>query len=190
MSYAEAAASSGPAGAKKIPSPPQVETTIEPKGNVEVVPEEEFEKLKKDAKVKVNELKKDAKEKKEQLSKKAKEWEDEGASFLKKVWDQIVLTASQTKELVYSFTSNIVPQTQVAADRALVELQNPVVVVQGLLGITAAIAGYFGIKECHRIHSESKLVIGVHAAIITGLITADSFFFNKYYPVYDKKGTI
>lgn len=187
MSYAEAAASSGPTGAEKLPSPPEVETTIEPKGNVEVVPEKEFEKLKKDAKSKTEDLKKDVSKEAEKLSKKAKKWEDEGASFLQKVWSQLVATTTEAKDQVCAFGSSIVPKSQVAADRVLVELQNPVVVVQSLVGVSAAIATYFGIKESHRVQSESKLVIGVHAAIITGLIAADAFLFKKYYPQYDKK---
>ncbi|KAK7684765.1 hypothetical protein QCA50_012007 [Cerrena zonata] len=83
-SYADAAASSGPIGAEKLPSPPQVKSTTNPHGNVETLPEEEFNKLKKESQEELKKLKKVANEAVGDFRKELDEIERQGESYYNK----------------------------------------------------------------------------------------------------------
>lgn len=187
-SYADAAASSGPIGAKKIPEPTKVEHTT-PEGNIETVPEQKFDKLKKQAEKKLEqevdtaELKKDAKA----YGKRAKDFEKRA----EKEGKDLLALAQEKLSATYSYVSNYLSNFNVESRKTVAyaqsELENPVVVLQTIAGIGGLVAGYVTYLERHRIRTDSNIVLGIHGAIITGLVGLDVYLFGKYYPKYDKK---
>lgn len=179
--YADAAASSGPIGAEKIPEPPKVKSTSNPLGNVETLAEEEFEEFKK----KTHEAIDTGKKKVQEFSKEANE---QGEAYLNQVITSIKAGINNITKSVSDFTANFGDNSAQLLARTSEEFKNPVVITQALVGISGLVAGYVTYLERHRIHSDNKAVLATHGAIITGLIVADSYLFNKYYPQYkDKK---
>lgn len=197
MSYAEAAASNGPTGPSVFEDP--MHTTPEEAKN-EVSHEadkvkkdakkagkdaskeasKEAEKVKKDAsKAKDEAVKKgkayalEAKKEFRELEKESKPYIDSAANFLKEKYNQ---AASFVSQYVNRDTVNAAGQ----------ELQNPVVLGQLAVILGGATAGWFVYAERARIRSENKYVVGLHAAIITGLVVADSYIFSALYPKYSK----
>lgn len=240
MSYAKAAASGGPVNqAEKLPQPAEVKTLNPPHGNVEVVPEEEFEELKHETKKDANDLAKDVskgaemtkkqgkqalnhakKQGQEALDTAAKKLEETynemkakyeelkkqgGEAFdeFKKEFDQFEReysakaqnAAAEMHRLLKKFDaqylngagSALVARVESLLHRTWVELQNPVVVVQTLVGALELSALYIGYRDRHRINLDNPLVLGTHLAVITGTFFANKHWFDKYYPKYDKK---
>lgn len=186
MSYAEAAASSGPIGAEKIPEPTTVESSPV-SGNIKVVNEDKFEEIKKSAEAEAkkaekfaDDLLKKSKKDLDAFEKKAKEEYSDFVTFLSKKYQEASASASEFFSTVSEKTSKVVAQSST-------ELENPVVVIQAVAGIGGIVAGYIGYLERHRIRSDSNVVLGIHGAIITTLIGLDVYLFGKYYPKYDKK---
>lgn len=66
------------------------------------------------------------------------------------------------------------------------ELQNPVVLGQLAVIGAGATAGWYVYAERARINASNKFVVALHASIITGLILADFYTFQKLYPKYKK----
>ncbi|ODV77595.1 uncharacterized protein CANTADRAFT_56556 [Suhomyces tanzawaensis NRRL Y-17324] len=187
MSYAEAAASSGPTGANKLPSPPKVKQTSDPSGNVETVNAKEFEKLKKQGKQEAHDIIEKNNEKAKRVEEELEKLEREGKSILNKVIASLQDGAAQLSQYFNGAGAKLQSESCTVVSRTATELQNPVVVAQALVGVTGAIAGYFAYLERKRINTESGLVLGIHASVITGLVLADGYLFNKFYPKYDKK---
>lgn len=188
MSYADAAASSGPIGAEKIPEPTKVVQTETPSstGNIETVPEDKFAELKRKTEAKLEErgvdtdkLKKDAKD----FEKKAEKEASDFVACLQKKF-------SEASAYLSKFTARAGEETSKAAAYTSTELENPVVVLQVLAGLGGIVAGYVGYLERHRIRSDSNIVLGIHGAIITGLVGLDYYLFSTYYPKYDKKKSL
>lgn len=180
MSYADAAASSGPIGADKLPSVPKVESKSDPSGAVEVLPEEDFKKLKKDVKDATKEISDASKQTLGDISKDLKDLEKEGASYLEKFIKSVKSSYSDLTSYISTKTSS---ETAVTIKE---ELKNPVVLSQIAVGLSGVVAGYFTYLERHRIKSENKIVLATHGAIITGLILVDGYLFKTYYPKYKK----
>ena len=178
--YADAAASSGPIGAEKIPEPPKVKSTSNPNGNVETVDEDEFDELKKKANDAVDRGAKKVKD----FSKEANE---NGEAYLNKFIASVKAGINNVTKNVRDFTANFGDNSTQLVAKASEEFKNPVVITQALVGISGLVAGYMTYLERHRIHSDNKVVLATHGAIITGLIVADGYLFQKYYPQYKSK---
>lgn len=186
MSYADAAASSGPIGAEKIPEPTTVKSSPV-SGNIEVVAEDKFDELKKAAESDAAKVEKDAKAFEKKAKKDIKNFENKAkdeysdlVALLSKKYQEASAYASQ-------FFSNLGDNTSKAVAKTSTELENPVVVIQAVAGISGIVAGYIGYLERHRIRTDSNVVLAIHGAVITGLIGLDVYLFGKYYPQYDKK---
>lgn len=180
MSYADAAASSGPIGAEKLPSVPKVQSKTQPSGSVETVSEEDFAKLKKDAKAAAKEISDTSKQTLGDISKELKDLEGKGQGYLDKLIQTVKSSYADLSAYVSSKTNS---ESAVTIKK---ELQNPVVVSQILVGASGLVAGYLTYLERHRIKSENKVVLATHGAIITGLILVDGYLFKTYYPKYKK----
>mmetsp|Transcript_7032 Transcript_7032/g.7025 ORF Transcript_7032/g.7025 Transcript_7032/m.7025 type:complete len:183 (+) Transcript_7032:253-801(+) len=178
--YADAAASSGPIGAEKIPEPPKVKNTSNPNGNVETLEEDEFEEFKKKTHEAVDRGAKKVKE----FSREANE---NGEAYLNKFIASVKKGINNVTKSVSDFTANFGDNSTQLLAKASEEFKNPVVITQALVGISGLVAGYMTYLERHRIHSDNKVVLATHGAIITGLIVADGYLFNKYYPQYKSK---
>lgn len=239
MSYAKAASLGGPVNkAEKLPQPATVEPTSTPLGNVETVPDEEFEELKADADQSRKEIerdlnaaahnaKKQGKEAYHNAKKQGKEAYDAAAKKLEEAYAQAKVKYDELKkqggqafeeykkefELIEreyhakakSFCNDVsrdlksfdnqylngagqrvAASLDRLASRVWTELQNPVVVVQGLVSAVGLSALYIGYTDRHRINLDNPIVVSAHAAIITGLVVADKLLFDKYYPKYKK----
>lgn len=178
--YADAAASSGPIGAEKIPEPPKVKNTSNPNGNVETLDEDEFEEFKKKTNAAVDRGAKKVKD----LSKDANE---NGEAYLNKFIASVKTGINNVTKSVRDFTANFGDNSTQLVAKASEEFKNPVVITQALVGISGLVAGYMTYLERHRIHSDNRVVLATHGAIITGLIVADGYLFQKYYPQYKSK---
>lgn len=182
MSYAEAAASSGPIGEGKVPPVPQVKPSSQPKGNIEVVPEEQLKEFKPkvdEAKAKVEDFSKDVEEA-------AKREEEKGKDFLSKLYAKLSDNLKVANKKITDVGISSFNATKDVGRQAAHELQNPVVIVQTLVGLTGAVTGYYAYLERNRIDYSNKITLGLHAAVITGLVLVDGFLFNKFYPEYKK----
>ena len=179
--------------------------------NIEKKVAQESENLKEQGKEKANELSAKGQEKANELSAKGQEFFDEasakGKEFLEEAKKELNHLEEEGKDLLSKFvkwvkaTSRSVGQslnktanevskvTSQAVSRTSVELQNPVVVTQLAVVAGGLSAGYLGYLERHRINTDNKYVVGLHASIITGLVLLDGYLFNTYYPKYDKKTT-
>lgn len=185
MSYAEAAASSGPTGATKIPKPAELEVTTEPLGSIETVDPVTFEKERKKAQEVAGktayevelEAKKAAKALRDEASKIEKEWE----SFKKNsTVESVVDYVKQLLATVGSYFNKTFSTETVAT--VSTELKNPAVVGQiAVIGAGAA-AGWFVFSESDRIRSDNKYVVALHAGIITAVVLADVYAFQYLYP--------
>lgn len=185
QSYADAAASSGPIGAEKIPEPARLQETPNPSGsgNIESVSQKKFDKLKQETEKSRAHLEADV----ERAKKEAKELEKKAKKEGKKLLELLKQGYADAGKYFAEFSQNVSETTNAALTKTLKELENPVVVIQALAGIGGLVAGYVTYLERHRIRSDSNTVLGIHAAIITGLIGLDAYLFGKYYPKYDKK---
>lgn len=179
-SYADVAASSGPIGAEKLPEPAKLERTTEPLGSVETVDEKEFAKIKKQALKTAKDAIDAGKEHVQDFKKELKELEEESKPYLEKAVDYL----KGTYAAAASYVSSVVNSDTVTA--ASKELQNPVVLGQLVLIAGGATAGWFVYSERARINTNNKYVIGIHAGLITALILADKYVFDKLYPKYKK----
>ena len=175
--YADAAHLSGPAGAEKIPEPAKLEQTFTPGegSNIQTAAPKEVEKLKKQGKEAAKEISKEAKK----VEKDLKKSEGDALEVVKKYYLKV---SALVQSLLASLSSSTVELTKTSQK----ELENPVVVAQVVAGASALAAGYVVYLERHRIKSDNPVVIGIHSAVITGLIGLDVLLFRKYYPQYKK----
>lgn len=98
----------------------------------------------------------------------------------KSLWNQLVKYVNRVVNDASAAVSKLTLQ-------ARTELQNPAVVGQLVVGIAAAAAGYVAfVERKHRINTDSKAVLGIHASIITGLVLLDGFVFSRAYKKYQK----
>lgn len=180
MSYAEAAASSGPLGADKLPEPTRVEKTTQPLGSVETVDEKEFARIKREALKAAHNAVDAGKEHVADLKKELLELEKESQPYVEKavayVKDKYAAAASYVSSVVHSDKVNCASK----------ELQNPVVVGQLAVIAGGAAAGWLVFCERSRIRSDNKYVVGIHAGVITAFLLADVYVFQKLYPKYKK----
>lgn len=205
MSYAEAAASApGPAAPIKLPKPAELEVTTDPSGSIETVDAETFEKerkeAEKEAKAAVEKTSKEVKDVAEKTGKEVKKAagvvRDEAEDLkkeAKKEWkdfkesssvEQVVDYVKQQLANVSAYVSQTFSSENVAA--VSTELQNPVVLGQlAVLGAGAA-AGWYINSESHRIRSDNKYVVAIHAGVITAAVLADMYVFQALYPKYKK----
>lgn len=183
MSYAEAAASSGPTGSPtKIPKPAELEVTTDPLGSIETVDAETFEKERKEVREAASKVGKEAKEA-------AKTIREEAEKELKEVKnnstvESVVDYVKQLFANAAAFVNNTFSSSTV--ETVSNELQNPVVVSQLAVLVAGASAGWFVYTESGRIRSDNKYVVALHAGIVTGLILADVYAFQYLYPKYKK----
>jgi uncharacterized phage infection (PIP) family protein YhgE len=187
MSYAQAAGSSGPIGAEKLPQPAQVETTEEPQGHIEVVDTEQFEDLKNKTKTTLKKVSADLKETVDQAEKEFDKLEKESKSVFNDIASFINKKLVELNGQLNGTLTKLSKSTSQAVSSAYAELQNPVVLVQTVIGLTGIAAGYVAYVDRHRIRSDNNMVLGIHASIITGLVLVDGYLFNKYYGRYQKK---
>jgi len=171
MSYAEVAANPPEVNAKKRAD--KLET--------------DYENLKKEVEGIAKEAYEDGKSKGERLKEELKELEKEGETYLAKVFESLKRASINTQDYLSTFVSKTSESTSTALTKTIKEFENPVVVIQTLVGITGIAAGYAGYLERHRINTDNRLVVSIHASIITGLVLLDGFLFTTYYPKYDKK---
>ncbi|ODQ79292.1 hypothetical protein BABINDRAFT_38066 [Babjeviella inositovora NRRL Y-12698] len=167
MSYAEAAASSGPVGIKEpIPAPVEVENT--PSKAIPSVTEED--------------IKKEAKELKDRAVKEAKNID----AKVRKEVKHIERDTASVFQSVKNYTANS-PENKKYLNRVQTELQNPVVITQLVVAVLGAAASCAIYHERGRILSDHKIVLAYHHGIVGGLLALDVLLFNTFYPKYDKK---
>ncbi|KAK6465561.1 hypothetical protein DFJ63DRAFT_327176 [Scheffersomyces coipomensis] len=148
---------------------------------------QELENVKKDVEGVANETIEELKKDGESLKKQLKEFEKEGEDFIAKLFESFKRFGTQSKDTLYSFVTKATETSSTALSKTAVEFQNPVVIAQTVIGITGIAAGYAAYLERHRINTDNKLVVSIHASIITGLVLLDGYLFTTYYPKYDKK---
>lgn len=181
MSYAEAAKSSGPIGAEKIPPPPTVEKS-QPQGNIEVIPESKLSEFQTNEKQKIDMSK--VKDFSKDVEKEIEEAKARGEDLLSKLIKNLKASFTKINSKVYDLGVTTKTETVKFSEFAINEFKNPVVVIQSLVGVSAIVAGYFGYLERHRVNYNNNLTLGIHASILTGLVLADGYLFNKFYPKY------
>lgn len=180
--YAEAAASSGPTGAEKLPLPPTVEATSQPLGGVELVSQEKLEQLR----TEVNDAATAAVDaSKKTLGEVADIGEDDAkklAADTRSLWSKVSAYVSDRYAAASSYVRSHVPEADsdyvTSAGR---ELQNPAVLGQlALLAAAGSALGYV-YSEKTRINTDNKYVVAIHAAVITALVVGDVYVFRKLY---------
>ncbi|EMG46621.1 hypothetical protein SBY92_005447 [Candida maltosa Xu316] len=156
-------------------------------GKLQQQGEEELEQ----ANAKGREFLEEANEKGKEFLKEAKKelnhLEEEGKDLLSKLVAWVKSTATCVGETLTKVSSDAQVATSNAVSKTAVELQNPVVVAQVAVVAGGIGAGYLAYLEKHRINTDNKYVVGIHASIITGLVLLDGYLFTTYYPKYDKK---
>lgn len=94
------------------------------------------------------------------------------------------------KEKCVCSTRNCFNKLVTVGNNFLISLQNPVVAVNALLAatsVTSLLIGY--IKYEKRFFADKSNTFIISSVVgITGLLTADCFFSNKYYKKFDKSG--
>ncbi|KAM9931244.1 hypothetical protein OXX80_009097 [Metschnikowia pulcherrima] len=184
MSYAEAAASSGPTKAEKIPEPAKLERTSEPHGSVETLDGKEFEKKRKEAAKEVervaSEAAKASKKQAKEIKKEIDEFEKNAAPYFQQA---VSFVKEKYAQLSAAVTSRVNTET---VSNAVVELQNPVVLSQLALIAGGATAGWYVYAERAHIRSDNKYVVAIHAGLVTALVLGDAYVFQKLYPKYKK----
>ncbi|KAF3985227.1 hypothetical protein FT663_05380 [Candidozyma haemuli var. vulneris] len=193
MSYAEAAAANGPTGSKVVEDPmhstPEDVKNEAAEGAEKV--KKEASKASKDASKEADKLKKDASKATDEAIKKGKATADNVKKDLKELEkeskpyiDSVTKFVKEKYQAASNFVTSYVNKDTVSAAGA--EFQNPVVLGQLAVILGGATAGWFVYSERARIRSDNKYVVGIHAALITGLVVADGFIFSQLYPKYKK----
>lgn len=184
MSYAEAAASAGPAKVEKIPEPAKLEQTSEPLGSVETLDGKQFDKKREEAAKEVERVAaaaaKASKEQAKEIKKEFDDLEKQAAPYLEKA---VSFVKEKYAALSSAVSSKLNSET---VSSAAEELQNPVVLSQLALIAGGATAGWFVYAERAHIRSENKYVVAIHAGIVTALVLGDVYVFQKLYPKYKK----
>lgn len=197
MSYAEAAASSGPTGAEKLPNPPvhtereKVEPEIdqdyqELKAKAQKLADEgkdKYSQLEKDGKAKLHQLEKDGKAKLNEL-------EEETKSAVNNIYQWVKEQLIYIDQNLGGIGGSIVGNSTFYLTKFYQELNNPVVVAQTIVGLVGLGAGYVAYKDRYRIDTDNNVVLGIHAGVITGLVLTDRWLFNKYYPQFEKSKAV
>lgn len=193
MSYAEAASSQGPTGSKVVEDPLNLtpnDVKKEASQGADKVKKDANEALKKASK-EADKIKKDASKATEDAIKKGKAATDNVKKDLKELEkesrpyiEQATKFVKEKYQAAANFVGSYVNKDTVAA--AGNELQNPVVLGQIAVILGGATAGWFVYSERARIRSDNKYVVGIHAAVITGLVLADGVLFSQLYPKYKK----
>ncbi|EAZ63758.2 hypothetical protein PICST_75104 [Scheffersomyces stipitis CBS 6054] len=147
----------------------------------------EYDKLKKEAEGYADGAVKKGKAVAEELKKELGELEAEGKSLWNKFVESVQASASKISKVLGDAGAQVQSTTCTAVTATSKELQNPVVLAQALVGAGGIFGGYLLYTERHRIDTDNKVVLGLHAAIITGFILVDGYLFNQYYSKYDKK---
>lgn len=190
MSYAEAAKSSGPVGAEPIPKPAELETTTDPNGSVQTIDGKEFEKKRKQAAEEVKRVAAEAaqasKEHAEEIRGELEGLEDESKAVLQQYYEY---AKKQLSSLYSGLSSTFRENADYAASKAgyaANEIQNPVVVGQLAVVAGGAAASYYVWQERAHIRTDNRYVVAVHAGLITALVLADAYVYQKLYPKYKK----
>ncbi|KAH3679023.1 hypothetical protein WICMUC_001218 [Wickerhamomyces mucosus] len=192
MSYAEEASKAAPSGEiPKIPSPPELNSTNDPKGSVSIVEQENDQESSFGGKAKggkkTHQIKKDfpklgeeAHQKEKEIAEKLKKEYDESQSILLKYYNKITGKLSQLSSNIYNSSINF---TVNAKD----ELQNPVVATQTAVTIAGVGALIFGIQERSRIFgNKTDNEITAILSGLAGLVVLDGILFKRFYSKYDK----
>lgn len=180
-SYAKAASKAG-VGAEKPPQVDSVKQTSSPQGSVEVVPEDklpEYEGKTPSGKAPVEDFSEEVKKAKETSEKKSNE-------CFNKLYEKLSQGYKDSSDFIGKVGIKSKKQGKLAIEKTSKELQNPVVLIQLLVGATAGVCGYFGYLERNRIDYSNKVTLGLHSAILTGLVLIDGALFTNYYPKYKK----
>lgn len=193
MSYAQAASSQGPTGSKVVEDPLNLtpnDVKKEASQGAEKVKKDanealkkagkEAEKLKAEASLAADDAVKKGKATADNVKKDIKELEKESRPYIEKATKFV----QEKYQAAASFVSSYVNKDTVSA--AGTELQNPVVVGQLAVILGGAAAGWFVYAERARIRTDNKYVVGIHAAVITGLVVVDGLLFSLLYPKYKK----
>ncbi|KAK6201329.1 uncharacterized protein RJT21DRAFT_1274 [Scheffersomyces amazonensis] len=149
--------------------------------------EEEYENLKKDVEGIAKDAYEEGKTEGEKIKKELRKFRKEAESYFAKLLDSLKRVGAQAQTSIQGVASKASKTSSTVFSQTVTELQNPVVIAQTVVGITGIAAGYAAYLERSRINTDNKLVLSLHASIITGLILLDGFLFTTYYPKYDKK---
>ncbi|AET38569.1 Om14p Ecym_3057 [Eremothecium cymbalariae DBVPG len=134
-----------------------------------------------------------ASEESKKLAKGAKKGLEKGENELTKWWGQlkdwVEGATSSVVNLTTDAASKTVEATKATVSRVMVELHNPVVAVNALLGTGALLAWLHGYAEHQRRYLKGKSDKAILATVggITALVVADGFVSYKYYKQFDKK---
>lgn len=197
MSYAEAAASSGPIGAEKLPNPPvhsernKVETELdedykELKAKAQKLSEqgkEKFDEIESKGSKKLHQLKKDGKSKFNDL-------EQETKSVVHNVYEWIKDQLVYIDNNLGGIGGKVVGTSTFYLTKFYQELTNPVVLIQSIVGVVGLSACYIAYKDKYRINTDNNLVLGIHASVLTGVVLADAWLFTKYFPKFEKSKSV
>lgn len=178
MSYAEAAASAINEDEKEV-----FEDKIK---NGEAAAEAEIENAEATADDVYKRAKSAAEATAKDLKKELGELEEEGKSLYAKFVSCVLEKLKKLSESLSKYTACAQKTGGEVAQKTVVELQNPVVATQVVVGVTGAVAGYLAYLERGRIQTENKAVVFIHASVVTGLLLVDGFLFNKYYKQFRK----
>lgn len=113
----------------------------------------------------------------------------------KSFWERIQLNAEtaikQGKQVVVETPQFAIENAKKVVQSTRRAVQNPAVIGQIVLGLGAAAIGYIAfVERKNRINTDSKVVLGVQASIIAGLILFDGYVFTKAYKKFDKDGSL
>lgn len=188
MSYADAAASSGPIGIEEpIAAPAEIRNT--PSEAVPIVSEKEF---KREAKNLKNKVAKETKEIDSKVREEVENFQRETASVFGSLKNYVASFWQTVSEKEHELAEDIKetansPANKRRLSRIQTELQNPVVFTQLVVAVLGAAASAALYHERGRILSNHKAVVGYHYAIISGVLALDALLFNAFYLKYDKK---
>lgn len=179
--YAEAAASSGPTGAEKLPLPPSVKSTSQPLGGVELVSQEELDHLRADVEDAATDAVAASKKTLGEVADITEKDADKFADDAKSLWSQCVAYVGDKYAAAANYVRSRAPAEEKCAQAAYKELQNPAVLGQLALVAGAVSALCYVNSEKTRIRTDNKYVVAIHAAVITALVVGDVYVFRKLY---------
>ncbi|AMD19806.1 HCL345Wp [Eremothecium sinecaudum] len=134
-----------------------------------------------------------ASEESKKLAKDAKRGLEKGESELHKAWNKlrewIEKSASLTAKVGCDAAANTAEITKNVASRAYVEMQNPVVALNTLLGGGALLYTLYGYAEhqSRYLRGKSDRAILATVGTLTAFLVADGVLSYKYYKQLDKK---
>lgn len=125
----------------------------------------------------------------EELKKDAEKYESSILAKLKQMWNRVKSSLITTKAYVEQKGASGASSARILACKTGRQLQNPVILVNVLLGssfVTALLTGYAK-YDARYLRDKSDAVILTTVGSITAILALDTVLSVKYYPKFDKK---